>query len=159
MCLRGTAEIRRQRRYSFAAAVLLLIHSPAAFAENPLKARSLALLPITRQIDGEAVAALQQRSLPALRALYTRLQAHSGEVETLLAAEGQASACDLALSNLELIVAFAVNKLDGEGRYEDWMEGESIRLLADYRELVPTCAADAGSVISSGLQAGMIEAL
>lgn len=127
--------------------------------DNPYAERSNALLPTTMEIDREAADALTQKSLPDLQAIYDRLRDETDRGEKLIADGGAACACDVAHSTLFTIIGFAINKLDGEGRYRDWMEDDSLDMLADYRSLVAACGGDAGSPATSGITDAMIRGL
>lgn len=141
------------------AAISLSLSTATAQTDNPYEERSLRQLPIVLAFDSRLASALRARSLPELRGLREDVGRETENSEALVSEGGTAVACDVALFNLDLIAAFSINKLDGEGRYEDWMEGESIRLLADYRELVDACGKDAGEAATSSISTDMIEGL
>lgn len=126
---------------------------------NPHAKRSQMLLPITLAIDRRAADALMRKSLSDLEAIYAKLREEADKSEELVTAGGGACACDVAHSSLLTVIGFAINKLNGEGRYQDWMADESLGLLADYRELVTACGEDANSPAFSGITDDMIEKL
>lgn len=127
--------------------------------DNPYAARSSALLPTTIEMDGRTADALTRKSLPDLQSIYEQLLEEAERGEKLIADGGSACACDVAYSQLLIVISFSINKLDGGGRYEDWMEDESIERLTSYRELVGACGDDAGSSAASGITDEMILAL
>lgn len=131
----------------------------AMAADNPHAKRSKALLPSTLEIDRSVADALARKSLPGLQTNYARLQEATEEGEKLVANGGMACACDVAHSNLLIVVGFAINKLDKEGRYQDWMEDDSLGNLANYRELVAACGEDASSRAFSSITDEMIKHL
>lgn len=106
--------------------------------------RSRQLLDALVEIDGSAARALASRSVPELRELYSTLSAKTEETEHHMAGGQDACGCDVAATNLVIIVGFAINKLDGGGRYQDWMLEESLDLLESYTALLADCAVDAG---------------
>ena len=105
--------------------------------------RSSALLQQSLAFDERAKIAFQDRSLTELKALYADLKAAVAVIEAHQKSGGDACGCDVALSNLLIITGFAVNKLDGEGRYEPWMLDESLIMLDMYQGFLINCAADA----------------
>lgn len=125
----------------------------------PHAGRSTAVLPTTLDIDRSAARALEARSLSDLQAIYTRLQKETDKGEALIAGGGTACPCDAATATLLIVIGFAINKLDGEGRYQDWMEDESLSLLADYRAFISTCGEDAQSTALSDITDLMIKKL
>lgn len=127
--------------------------------DNPYAERSATVLPITLEMDRGAADALARRSLSDLQAIYAQLQKEADQSEELISDGGVACACDVAHSNLLIVIGFSINKLDGEGRYQDWMEDDSLGLLADYRQLVAACGEDAQSPAFSGITDEMIEKL
>ncbi len=127
--------------------------------ENPYMERSKALLPVTLETDRKAADALARKSLSGLQAIYAHLQGAADKAEELVTNGGGACACDVAHSNLLIIIGFAINKLDGEGRYQVWMEDESLEILEDYRGLVSACSKDARSPAFSSITDKMIKEL
>lgn len=110
-----------------------------------IASRSQARLPEIAEFDGKARHAFESRSLVELQAIYAELQADATANE-LRRAEGKAvTGCDVALTSLLPIVGFAINRIDGGGRYRDWMRGESVRLLQSYHASINDCATDSGS--------------
>jgi hypothetical protein len=123
-------------------------------------ARSRAMMEPLVALDRAVADALEARSLAALSGAYEKLRAHAEAIEAHMEAGEHACGCDVALTNLLVIVGFAVNKLDGEGRYQDWMRDESLNLLASYRDMASDCAADTGRAkFASRLTAHHIETL
>ena len=118
-----------------------------AFAET-IPQRSARLLPLTVAFDHRAADAFGAKSLPALTKLYAELGAQASAIEAARKSGQDACGCDVALTNLRIIVGFAVNKLDGAGRYQAWMRADSVRLQAEYASFVADCAADAGASAS-----------
>lgn len=127
--------------------------------DNPYERRSKTLLPITLDIDRRVADALMRKSLSDLQAIYAKLKEEAEKSEELVTGGGGACACDVAHWNLLTLIGFSINKLDGEGRYQDWMEDESLGLLADYREIVAACGEDAKSPAFSGITDEMIKKL
>lgn len=111
---------------------------------DAIAARSREMLSPLVDLDRRVAAALGARSLPDLLKVYEALTKRAGESEAHLEGGGEACGCDVALSNLVIVVGFAINKLDGEGRYQDWMREESLGLLQDYHSLAEACAEDSG---------------
>jgi hypothetical protein len=102
-------------------------------------------LPELSEFDGKARQAFESRSLTALQAIYAELQADAAASEQRFA-EGKAiTGCDVASSRLLPIVGFAINRIDGGGRYRDWMRGESVRLLQSFHDSIQDCANGSGS--------------
>jgi 1,6-anhydro-N-acetylmuramate kinase len=132
---------------------------PAMADDGSYVERSKERLPTTMEIDGRAADALARKSLSELQAVYARLQEQNDRNERFVVDGGTASACDVANTQLLILIGFSVNKLDGEGRHREWMEDENVALLASYRELVAACGNDAGSPAASGITDAMIEAL
>jgi hypothetical protein len=106
--------------------------------------RSREMLPPLVSLDRRLADALAARSLPDLTQAYAYLTERVAESEAALDAGMDACGCDVALGNLVIVVGFAINKLDGEGRYEDWMRDQSVELLENYRSLAAACAEDSG---------------
>jgi hypothetical protein len=111
---------------------------------DAIATRSREMLPRLVDLDRRVADALGTRSLPDLNKAYEALAARASESEAHLEAGNEACGCDVALSNLVIVVGFAINKLDGAGRYQDWMRGESLGLLQDYHSLAEACAEDSG---------------
>ena len=132
----------------------------ASAAEDPVAKRSRERLMPTLEFDRRAATAFQSKALTGLSALYTQLRTVGAESESLVAAGKSACGCDVAVTNLLIIVGFAVNKLDGKGRYQPWMKDESLRLLADYQGYLTDCAKDAAAApITVQLQPHHVKAL
>lgn len=122
--------------------------------------RSREMLPPLVGLDIRVAGALADRSLSALSDAYADLSDRVGKSETYLEAGNPACGCDVALGNLLIIVGFAINKLDGEGRYQDWMREQSLELLETYRSLAAACAEDSGrATFASRIDAQLIETL
>lgn len=137
-----------QRRSRIAAAVLtfsIAASWTAARAEttNDVSERSKLALAPTLEFERRAAAAFKAKSLAALQGLYSELKDQATATEALLDKGTNASGCDVALTNLLILTGFAINKLDGEGRYEPWMADESLRLLENYQNSATDCATDA----------------
>ncbi|MUO43006.1 hypothetical protein [Agrobacterium vitis] len=149
------------RKFTAATAAFLLsnLWGLAMADENPYTKRSATLLPVTLKLDGNVTDALARKSLSTLQDIYRQLQEETEKGEELVNNNGTASACDVAHSNLLIVVGFAINKLDGEGRYQDWMENESLEKLAEYRELVAACSNDARLPAFSKITDNMIKQL
>lgn len=107
-------------------------------------ARSREMMAPLLAVDARVAAAMAARSLPALSETYTELSAQAEASEAHLASGNPACGCDVALTSLAVVVGFAINKLDGEGRHEDWMRDESLALFQNYQHLAAACAEDAG---------------
>ena len=122
--------------------------------------RSREMLPPLVSLDRRIADALAARSLPELTQAYASLTQRVAESETHLENGNDACGCDAALGNLAILVGFAINKLDGEGRYQDWMAGESLELLENYRSLAAACAEDSGrATFKSRIEPALIETL
>ena len=140
----------RQRRSQIAAAALLAISDVATVAaqaaqNETIASRSQARLHEVAEFDGRAKQAYESRSLAALQEVYAELQADAAASEQRIAEGRVMTGCDMALSSLLPIVGFAINRIDGGGRYRDWMRGESERLLQSYHASIHDCALDSGS--------------
>ncbi len=130
-----------------------------AYAET-IPQRSARLLPLTVAFDHRAADAFGAKALPALTKLYDELGTQASAIEAARKSGQDACGCDVALTNLRIIVGFAVNKLDGAGRYQAWMRADSVRLLGEYARFVADCAADAGASASPvRLQAKLVKGL
>jgi len=122
--------------------------------------RSRAMIGRLAEIDGQVADALSARSLSGLQAIYSRLHEAAEAADTHMAAGHDACACDVALTNLLIVVGFAINRLDGEGRWQDWMRDEGLDLLQNFFDLARDCAADAGRASHvSRVTARLFEAL
>lgn len=127
---------------------------------DAIATRSREMLPRLVDLDRRVADALAAKSLPDLAKVYEALTARAAEGEAHLEAGNEACGCDVALSNLVIVVGFAINKLDGEGRYQDWMREESLGLLQDYHSLAEACAEDSGRArFSSRIRPELIETL
>jgi hypothetical protein len=104
--------------------------------------RSRAKLPQTLAFETRSAEAFQSKSLASLQKLYDELNEATADADDLQKTGGFACACDVAHSNLLTIVGFAINKLDGEGRYQDWMKDEMLHMLDQYRSYLQNCASD-----------------
>ena len=153
--------------HSGATAILVLafagfaidLHTASA-AEVPIAKRSRERLLPTLEFDRRAAAAFQSRAVAELSTLYTQLRAAGAESERLVAAGKSACGCDVAVAKLLIVVGFAVNKLDGKGRYQSWMTDESLQLLADYQGYLVDCAKDAAAApVTAQLQPHHVKAL
>jgi len=128
-------------------------------SDNPYAQRSKTRLPVTLETDRRLMDALTRKSLPDLNTVYAQLHEDVDRIRKRLTDDGTACACDVAHSTLLIIIGFSINKLDGEGRWQDWMEDESLELLENYRRLVAACGEDAGSPAFSGITDEMIKKL
>jgi hypothetical protein len=155
----------RQRQAWIAAAVFALSILPVPFVlgagqMTDLSARSKSELSPALEFDIKAKLAFQARALPDLQSLYTDLKARNAAVEEHTNSGGDACGCDVAMANLLIIVGFAINKLDGGGRYEPWMLDESLNLMDDYTSYMADCAADADAApAQTELTAQLVKAL
>lgn len=113
--------------------------------------RSKALLPPTISFEERAAKAFASKSLPDLENLYADIALKQEPIEDMETAGINACGCDVAMTNLSVIVGFAINKINGQGRYEPWMLDESLRLLDEYQGFVSDCAKDAGAAPSPKL--------
>jgi hypothetical protein len=137
---------RSSRAAASVIAAAAMTVSPASAETIPQ--RSARILPLTVAFDQRVADAFGSKSLPALTTLYTELGAHASAAEAARQSGQDACGCDVALANLRVIVGFAVNTLDGAGRYQTWMRAESVRLQSEYASFVADCAADAGAPAS-----------
>ena len=140
----------RWRRSQIAATALLAISGASTGASatdtsETIASRSQARLPEISEFDGKAKQAFENRSLAALQSIYAELQADSAANEQRLAEGKAVTGCDVAVSSLLPIVGFAINRIDGGGRYRDWMRSESARLLQSFHDSMQDCATDSGS--------------
>lgn len=137
--------------------------STSALAGEPvetLASRSQLRLPELASFDGRVAEAIAGKSLPALQRLYAELHADSDAADARQAARKVVTGCDLAVSGLLVIVGFAINKLDGAGRYQDWMLDESLTLVEATDESMRDCAHDAGAPsVTPRLTAQLLKAL
>ena len=127
---------------------------------NELAQRSTTQLATVIDLDLRAKEAFMKRSLPELHSLYSDLEKHSAATVDFQKHGGDACGCDVALANLLIIIGFAINKRDGEGRYAAWMEDDSLRLLDEYQAYITDCAKDATAApASTKLTAQLVKAL
>ena len=125
---------------------------------DPVAQRSRDMIAGVSELDARTAQALQDRSLERLHDIYRDLEKKSLDVEKLMSSGGNACGCDVAYASLLVAVGFAVNTLDGEGRYAPWMKIESLRLLDNYKSLANDCAVDAGRTgFNSRIQSQYIE--
>ncbi|TDK36731.1 hypothetical protein E2F50_07350 [Rhizobium deserti] len=127
--------------------------------DSPYMKRSREFLPFALEIDRATAEAFANKSVSDLQAIYERLETEADRSQQFLGNGGAATACDVAQSTLLIVVGFSINKMDGQGRYEDWMEDESLRLLSDYRQLVAACGEDAKTPALSRITEEMIKNL
>jgi hypothetical protein len=127
---------------------VILAAARGASAAEPVAERSIRLLPLSIQFDGRTADAVSAKSLPELIALYAELGAHAAATEAARNVGQEACGCDVALANLRIVVGFAINKLDGQGRYQSWMRAESMRLRDQFANFMADCADDAGVPLS-----------
>jgi hypothetical protein len=137
-----------QRRF-LAAAVLLspsVALSQHTFAANgaPVVVRSQQRLDPVLALDRQATEAFESKSLESFNKIKVILDTESAAAEALIKAGANASACDVAVEQLHIIVGFAINKLDSSGRYQPWMLDETLSLLTEYQSFIQQCAEDAG---------------
>ncbi len=145
---------------SFAVAVLGVVLGVSPVAAETVKQQSVRLLPTTVALDQRAAAAFELKSLSALTALYADLGSQASATEAARQAGRDACGCDVAIANLRIIVGFAINKLDGQDRYQSWMQAESLKLRNDYNGFLADCATDAGAaVVPNRLQAKLVKGL
>ena len=141
---------QRQQRVRVAAFAMLFVTGHGSWTQaqqanaEDLATRSSRLLPQTLAIDQRAAEAFQARSLAALQTLVTDLKKATIATEAHMNSGGNVTGCDVASATLSIVLEFAVNKLDGEGRYQPWMRAQSLKLLADYQGYLQGCSADAG---------------
>ncbi len=110
---------------------------------DEIQARSRLLLPVTLELEGRAAIAIEGKSVADLKGVYEGIRARSDEAQKHIEAGGNACGCDVALTNLLIAVGFAINKLDGQGRFEPWMDDESLDLLDKFDSFATDCANDA----------------
>ncbi len=134
---------RSSRATASVVAGLVMVASVASAETVPQ--RSIRLLPLTVAFDQRSADAFGAKSLAAFIALYAELGAQASVTEAERKSGQDACGCDVALANLRVIVGFAINKLDGAGRYQPWMRADSLRLQREYASFVADCAADAGA--------------
>ena len=138
---------RLQRRFFAAAAFATGMTASASAIGGPVdqvSERSKTLIGPTIAFEDRAARAVVQKSLADLENLYADIALHQVPVEKLIDEGIDACGCDVALTNLSVIVGFAIDKLDRQGRYQPWMLAESLRLLEEYQGFVSDCAKDAG---------------
>ncbi len=105
--------------------------------------RSKLQLPVTLEFERRAKAAFETKDLRSFKDLYLDIGNNGGLAEDLQES-GTACGCDVALSNLIINAGFAINKLDGKGNFQRWMDEESMNLLGSYHDYLKSCASDAG---------------
>ena len=158
----------RQRRASVAVVAILfcsaLSHEFAASAADEpggaVAQRSEQQLGPTQEFDRRAAQAFQSKSLDDVRRLDADLNSKFVEIEHHAASGGSACGCDVAIAALRIIVGYALNKLDGQGRYQTWMQDESIQLVKKFHDYLTDCAIDAGrSTINLQLEPDHVKAL
>ncbi len=110
---------------------------------DEIQARSQLLLPVTLELEGRAAIAIESKSAAELKRVYEDIRARSDETQKHMEGGGNACGCDVALTNLLIAVGFAINKLDGQGRFEPWMDDESLDLLEKFDSFATDCANDA----------------
>jgi hypothetical protein len=153
-------EIWKRLSRTAASAVAATIITASAASAETIAQRSVRLLPLTVAFDTRTADAFGAKSLPALTKLYAELGAQASATEAARKSGQDACGCDVALANLRIIVGFAINKLDGVGRYQAWMRADSLRLHGEYAGYVADCAADAGAPASPvRLQAKQLKGL
>lgn len=162
----GRADIQLSWRRRAIAAAVVSGSGPATHRVDggpqmdAVVVRSRVMLEPLRMLDRAVTEALETRSLEQLSEAYAQLTARVEATQAELDAGEDACGGDIALTNLLIITGFALNKLDGEGRYQDWMQGQSLSLLASYHSLAAACATDAGEAkFVSRLAARHIETL
>jgi hypothetical protein len=145
----GLAVLKRslQAAASVVAGLSMMI-AHSAVANESIAQRSVRLVPFTLEWDRRTAEAFAAKSLTSLTKVYAELGAHATSIEVARKAGQDACGCDVALANLRIIVGFAINKLDGQGRYQPWMRAESARLHNDYETFVADCVTDAGAPAS-----------
>ena len=118
---------------------------------DQVRERSKKLLSPTIAFESRTAKAFETKSLAELQNLYADIALLQDPPEQMETDGVDACGCDVALINLSVIVGFAINKIDGEGRYETWMLEDSLRLLDEYNGFVSDCANDAGATNGSRL--------
>jgi hypothetical protein len=140
--------------------MIAVIISVTAVSAESLAIRSARLLPVAIDLDSRTAAAFSARSLDSLTKIYAELGAAAAASEAARKTGQDACGCDVAFANLRIVVGFAVNKLDGKGRYQSWMQSESQRLRGDFESMLKDCAADARvASVTVRLQAQIVKGL
>ena len=158
----------RQRRASVAAAAILVIAASSAGFDtlaagkphDEIAKRSLQRLGPTQEFDRRALRAFQSKSVDEMRRLYVDLHSTNRKFERHLDQGKNACGCDVATTTLLIIIGFALNKLDGLGRYQPWMQGESVELVKTFQGHLTDCAFEAGqATINLQLEPDHVKAL
>ena len=110
-------QVAARQRRSLAVAALIVVQGllncqAGAQPVNAYTDRSQVQLPITLEFERRAKAAFETKELRGFEDLYLDIGNNSGLAEDFVES-GTACGCDVALSNLLIIVGFAINKLDG----------------------------------------------
>ena len=126
----------------FVASIGFVMSSISSHAQDLIKSRSIALMPEIVRLDSEVSKAISIKSLDKLYHLNDHIIDKTRDAEKHIESGGSGTACDLALSDLRIITAYAINKLDKTRPYEAWMKEESYDLLSSYQKMVGNCSLD-----------------